>query len=451
MKKSNIIISIVVLILLIAGGVYWYLFFYGPGNQVTPVVVGNRPTNGFTPFTSSSPTETTNGTTTTDGSQSSYEPIPTTSIEPGSPIPSLRLLSNTPVGGYGASTTASTTIVRWIDRGRGNIYETKGDDLEVSILSNTILPKMIESIWNKGASSFIGSILPENADVPTTVYADIKPWGVPTPTPAAKKSGTKTTTPTTTPVVAERPANQTPYELKGKNLPEGMIAYAVSPKGDKVFMLVKENNTGVGYIANFNGTAVTKIFTNPLTQVNVEWPEDTTIAITTRGSASQAGFLYFVNTKTGVWKKMLGPIFGLSTKVSHNAKYVIASGATSDESIFTNIYSVSTTTSTATPVKTLADKCVWGNFYKEIVYCATPSQIPSGAYPDDWYKGRASFTDKIWQISALNGEVHLVTNIVDQSDRLIDVFNLGLDTKDDFLFFMNKKDLSLWSFDLNAK
>jgi hypothetical protein len=99
-------------------------------------------------------------------------------------------------------------------------------------------------------------------------------------------------------------------------------------------------------------------------------------------------------------------------------------------------------------VNTLADKCVWGNFYKEIVYCAVPSQPIAALYPDDWYKGNVSFTDKIWQINASTEEIHLVSPIVDQSDRTIDAFNLGLDTRDDFLFFMNKKDLSLWSFDL---
>jgi hypothetical protein len=72
-------------------------------------------------------------------------------------------------------------------------------------------------------------------------------------------------------------------------------------------------------------------------------------------------------------------------------------------------------------------------------------------YPDDWYKGTVSFVDKIWQVSATTGEVHLISSIVDTSDRIIDAFNLGLDEKDRFLIFMNKNDLSLWSLDLTAK
>ena len=103
-------------------------------------------------------------------------------------------------------------------------------------------------------------------------------------------------------------------------------------------------------------------------------------------------------------------------------------------------------------VQTLADKCTWGNFYKNLVYCAVPSRSVAGSYPEDWYTGIVSFSDKIWQINATTGEVKLVSNIIGQSDRPIDGFNLSTDSKDNFLFFMNKTDLSLWSLDLvNSK
>src|SRR5262249_7678642 len=101
-------------------------------------------------------------------------------------------------------------------------------------------------------------------------------------------------------------------------------------------------------------------------------------------------------------------------------------------------------------IRTLADKCVWGNFYKEIVYCAVPSEQIQAVYPDDWYTGDLSTVDKIWQVSAATGEVKLLSAIVDTADRVIDAFNLGLDDNDNFLLFMNKNDLSLWSLDLVA-
>jgi hypothetical protein len=362
-------------------------------------------------------------------------------------LPTLRLLSNTPVGGYGASTTASTTIVRWVDRGRGNIYEAREDSLEAATISNTIVPKIFSSLWNKNLTAFIGSSLLDNSSPATTLYAELRARILPkTATSTATSSKNVTQAPGTSIVVDSL---QTPYELKGRNLPSDITTYAVSPKKDKVFFLANENGYGVGYTATFDGQSVTQIFSTPVTQANAEWPEDNTIAITTKGSASQNGYLYFVDPKKGVWNKILGPISGLSTRVSHDAKYVVASGSYTN-SITTSIYAVSTGQNLDAVIHTLADKCVWGNFNKNMLYCAVPSQPTNGAYPDDWYKGTISMVDKIWQVNATSGEIHLVTSIVDQSDRVIDAFNLGLDPKDEYLFFMNKNDLSLWSFDLVA-
>jgi len=447
MKTSTKIVIAIFMILLAVGGAYWYLFFYGPGNQVDPVVTTGT-TGGFIPLNGPNDPGTTqinnNATSTTDNTPNSTG---TTTTETEA-IPYLRLLSDSPIGGYGASTTASTTIVRWIDRGRGTVLEARGDSLEIATLSNTLLPKMNESVWNRNITALIGSLISLNSDVPTVIYAKLNPQATTTTVVPNVASSTASSTITTSTVPA---TNITPYSLKGKNLPENMLAYAVSPKGDKVFMLIKEDNQSAGYIANFDGTSVSKIFINPLTQVNVEWPEETTIAITTKGSASHAGFLYFVNTKTGLWKKMLGPIYGLSTKVSRDAKYILTSKTGPEQNIITEIYPTGTTTPTELTFPTLADKCVWGNFYREIVYCATSAQQVSATYPDDWYRGNVTSSDKIWQFNVKTDDVRLVSPIFDKSDRLINAFNLGLDTRDDFLFFMNKDDLSFWSLDLNAR
>lgn len=445
MKRSHYITLFIIITLITAVFAYWYFFFNGPGATVTTPIDNADTESGFNPFnrTTSSTGNTTSNSTSTRR---------TTNVITNSTgnLPVLRLLSNTPVGGYGASTTpniASTTktkamkgktIVRWIDRGRGNVYEANSDTNEILTISNTVLPRMYESVWNRNISAFIGTVFADGANSPTVLYAQLK-------NPDTNKKFSTSTDTSITPTGTNRAI----YELKGKNLPDKMLAYDVSPKGDKIFMLVNESGKGVGYIANFDGSSVVRIFSTPLLQLNVEWPEENTIAITTKGSASQAGFMYFVNTKTGTWKKILGPINGLSTKTSHNAKYVIYSSATMDkQGVNTNIYNVAKAIASEASVKTLADKCAWGNNEKEMIYCAAPSEPISAIYPDDWYKGNISFTDKIWQINAVSNEIRLISSIVDQSDRVIDVSNLKLDARDEFLFFMNKKDLSLWSLDL---
>jgi hypothetical protein len=437
MKK---LLPILLIFLIIAGAAYWYFFMRMPADTTGQGSTSGDQQGGFQPF----------GRPSTGGGQQNTGggtiPGVSTTTDTATPakIPTLRLLSATPVGGYAASTTASTTVIRWVDRGRGNIYETKGDTLTVTTLSNTVVPRIYQSVWNKDASAFIASTLDEAGTSVSSVYADIKARILP-------KVATNTSASSTPPQglgVGADGQTITPYELKGKNLPENIIAYAASPKKDKLFMLVNEGGMGTGYISTFDGKSVTQIFTTPLTQLNVEWPEENTIALTTKGTATEGGYLYFVNAKTGTWNKILGPLAGISTRVSSDAKRVIVSTTGSNKNVLTSVYTVADKKGIDAIVRTLADKCVWGNFYKEVVYCATPAQPVDGAYPDDWYAGTISTVDKIWQINGITGEIKLLSSIIDTSNRVIDAFNLGLDQKDDFLFFMNKNNLSLWSLDL---
>jgi len=432
MKLRTVIIILIVL-LIAAVGFYWYFFMRIP-DQIDVFPTPTQNPGGFDPFDRTQPTQTSVPTgsnvfptDTPDGSGTSTPAA----------LPKLRLLSNTPVGGYGASTTPANTklalpaytTVRWVDRGRGNIYETRMDSLDIKTLSNTVFPKIYESWWNRNLTTFIAQYLESNLSEISTVSANIM---------SRPSAGTTTM----------EDVNQTEYELRGNTLNLSPVNIAVSPKGDRVFYMTIENGVGVGYVSSFTGLNPTKIFETALTQVTSDWPEENTIVITTKGSSAQSGYAYFVNPTTKVWRKIIGPLPGLSVKVSKDAKYALISASGSNKNILTSIYDVSQGSGTDAIIRTLADKCTWGNFYKELIYCAVPSQNIPGTYPDDWYKGTLSTVDKIWQINARTGEIHLVSSIVDKSDRVIDAFNLNTDQNDNYLYFMNKNDLSLWSLDL---
>lgn len=419
-KKPILLISLIILALGLAGVAYWYFLFKAEPITQNP---DQNSVGGFQPFG--------NAPTSNQDNSTNVEPtVNASSTSSSAPIPKLRLLSNSPVGGYGASTTANSSVVRWIDRGRGNVYEASNESLTIKAISNTIIPKTLSSIWNKNLTAFINSLI-ENDLTITTVYTEIKPQKISADQLSENSEN-----------------NQTPFELKGSKLPKNITAYAVSPNKDRIIMIIKEGDTSVGYISTFSGASVTKIFDTPATQLNVEWPENDTIAITTKASASIGGFLYFVNPKTGVWKKILGPIAGLSTKVSRDAKYVAASFTGKPDSLPISIYNVATGKVIESPLNTLAEKCVWGKFYKDILYCGSPNQKDSATYPDDWYKGKVSFSDSLWQMNVSTEEISQLYSLQKNADRPIDAINLQLDDNDDYLYFMNKSDLSLWSLDL---
>jgi hypothetical protein len=428
--KLKYILLILIILILGAAGAYWYYFMSGtssPEGEDTSEVPSS---NGFVPFDRNNQSNVPNATTSASPSSNTNNPATTTTSQPVVRPPKLRLLSNTPVGGYGASTTLAnrklaiegTTVVRWADRGRGNIYEARGDSSTIETLSNTVVPRIIDSAWNSNVSSFVAAMLAPNEGSIDLVFSQLRP-----------QTGT----------------SSAPFALRGSTIHGNVITYAISPRQDRLFALIDEGGNGVGYVSGLDGKGMVKLFTTPLTQLTAEWPEENTIAITTNASANQEGFLYFVNPKTGSWRKIAGPLRGLTTSVSRDAKYALITVSKGDASTLSStILDVAKKTEIDANLSTLPQKCVWGNFYKNMLYCGVPTVLPEGIYPNEWHLGTMSFKDKIWQINATTGDLKLISDLTKQADRSIDAYRMGLDRNDNYLFFINKNDLSFWSLDL---
>ncbi len=418
---------------LMSGFMYWF-FYINPETAIeSSIKKTTDKQTGFSPFARNNTPSTSSSTEENNAEivkATSTQPIEITKIN----LPKLRLLSNAPIGGMFASTKkikksnqASTTIeenlVRYIDRGTGHVYEANDINASINQISNTTLPKIYESYWNKNLNTIIVRYLKDNSDSITNFYTEIRP------------------------VASSTATSSTPFEIKGKYLSDQIKEIAVSPEGDKIFTWNIENDGGVGYISNFDEKSKVKIAEIPINQVNIDWPEKNTVTVTTKGSGSASGFSYSIDTKSAEMKKIIGGIRGLSVKMSNDGKEVIYSSG--NKSVGTYILNLKDNSSSETLFKTLVDKCVWSKIRKNEVYCAVPTEIPDGFYPDDWYKGNISFVDQIWHLDVTTGEVHLLANLLNLSNTLIDATNLTLDPKENFLYFINKRDLSLWSLDLN--
>lgn len=427
--KLKYLLLIFIILIIGAGAAYWYYFWKGtPEVSISSPSADQTGPNGFVPFNrdrGNSP----NGLTPSNPTATSSKTTSTTETVISLP-PKLRLLSNLPVGGFGANTTAQIGVVRWVDRGRGNVYEARSTSTDIYTISNTVFPRIYESWWNANLTGFVAQYIESDSESITTISAAIQ-----------KRNSSLSTT----------SANFTEYELRGNTWNKKPVTLATSPKRDRIFYIAVENNLGVGYISPIDGRTPTKLFSSPLTQIVADWPEENTIMITTNASASHNGYVYIVNAKTGAWKKIIGPLPGLTAKISRDGRFAFISATGNAGDIVTSIYDIKNGKGIDATIRTLAEKCVWGNFYKELIYCAAASQLPASTYPDDWYKGTVSFTDKVWQINGTTGEVKLISSIVDQSDRLIDAYRLEIDKNDNYLYFMNKNDLSLWSLDLVAQ
>lgn len=92
---------------------------------------------------------------------------------------------------------------------------------------------------------------------------------------------------------------------------------------------------------------------------------------------------------------------------------------------------------------TLASKCVWSKDNK-IIYCALPSGILGDAImPNDYWSGKFYTTDSFWKIDTVSGKKDRIVEL-DDIDEKIDATNLFLSSNEDILFFVNRRNNSLY-------
>ena len=150
--------------------------------------------------------------------------------------------------------------------------------------------------------------------------------------------------------------------------------------------------------------------------------------------------MYELNPSTKSLTDVLSNINGLTTLTSPNGKLVLYS----NDGLSLSIYNIATGATNTLGVKTLAEKCAW-NADSSSIYCAVPRNINSAQYPDAWYQGEVSFSDEIWQIDVASGNATmLVDPLTIAGGQDIDGIKLAVDSGENYLFFVNKKDSYLW-------
>ena len=288
-------------------------------------------------------------------------------------------------------------------------------------LSITTIPKVYESNWLPDGKRLIIRYLRGNTEDIDTFSVKINP---------------ATTT-----------LNTFEGGVDGNHLVQNINGLAINPAGDKIFYLTNNLVGANGYIDKPDGLSGKLLLKTPLTEWTVSWPKEETIALNTAPAANIAGYLYFVNSKTGDFTHILGGINGLTTKTNKTATEVLYSDSTGAAPKL-YLYDVKSGGVKTLPWNTLPEKCLWSEADSKIVYCAVPKSFPEGDYPDAWYQGLVNFTDDIWMINTDTMASTLVMDLEKETNNDLDITDLKMDSKGNFLFFVNKTDLTLWSLNL---
>ena len=411
--KKILIISLVVISIALIAFLGWYVLMRDPG---TPL--GEAISNSL-PFGSEGKTLP------AAGSRQPTDETPELVDKFSSPTANLFRLSNTPVAGAVALNRGNQTVVRYVDRATGHIYDVNLATLEKTKVTNNTLPKIYEAYFRTDGNAVLLRYLKDDSDVVENLSLTLSP-------PQATVS-------------TSSPQANALYTVAATVLRGEISAVATGP-GNALFYALKDTFSIV--TSTFNGTSVRTILTSPSTDWRLAAAGNRLI-VYTKASARVAGYAYTLNTSNRTLAKILGPLNGLVAVPNTSGTQVLYSYVEGDK---TKLFAKNLTKNTFSEIlpTALAEKCVWSIKNTGVLFCGAPADNPGSGEPDDWYRGATHFSDDIWLFNTNGGAAQVLAE-PEQSLRIdIDVMEPKLSPNEDYLVFLNKNDLSLWALRLEA-
>lgn len=356
-------------------------------------------------------------------------------------IPRLRQLSQVPTAGSvafkrtgntsrpvinedGSETVAQSSynVFRYIERATGHLYEAREDSLTQTRLSNTTIPRVFDAMFSPNGENVVLRILNEDQETVETL--------------SAKVTAKATTSPSSGVMMADG------FALEGPYLAKNLIDATIYSGG--ISYLIPQNNGGSALItSNFSDLAKKIVFESPLKNWVLSRINQNSILLTTKADSRTNGFSYLINSN-GTSKKIVGDMPGMTSLMSPNEKWLIYSLSRNNE-FTTFALNTETNETKRFGVTTLPEKCVFSQQNSDVLYCAGPSEMPRVSLPESWYQGTVSLNDNLWKIDLSSQNYEQILGDKEEVDQSFDMIKLEISPDDNFLLFVNKKDLTLWS------
>ena len=324
-------------------------------------------------------------------------------------VPTLRQLTQEPVAGF---TFTGTSTVRYVDRGTGHTLEADLTSYDVQKLSNTTIPKVYRAFWVNKGEGVVYQQLSEQTDTIKTSFIEL-----------INTTGTST-----------EALKDTVITFLEDNISE----IAVSPDTDKIVYL----KNGLITIGGPDGAGQSS-FKIPGNEWILEWTSPNKLNLTTKASALVDGYSY-TSSLAGSMTKLIGPASGLTTYNPDNNWFLWSE---SDGNTVT-LFAENPSTGTTTPMipGALPEKCVLLQNKTDSVVCGVSNFIQNQQYmhPDSWYQSVVSFEDRFSLYNLSNPS----SKVLIEPQTPVDVIEPMVGPEDIYLVFINKKDLTLWSLNL---
>jgi len=342
-------------------------------------------------------------------------------------MPRLRMISGEPVAGFiGHEILATTTLigtstvdsfenaVTYTQRVSGHIYEATESTEQQKRISNTTIPKVYEALFSSSTAAIYRYVADDEISIRSF----------------SGSVGSGSTT------------------FNGVFLPNNLEIMTLSPNKQGIAYGI---DTGTQFFLNKSdarGNNVVTLFNSYIKEWNVQWPKDDAIFLTTKADSRYPGVLYKIDPATKRLDKVISDVLGLSTNASPDGSMILLSYTDKNDGIGTTFFDTLTRQYYYPSFRTLAEKCVWSKQDSKIVYCAVPLERIFDPMPESWYMGTIETMDTIFRVDTTTMESTEILSQANLENNYIDMYNLALSDDERYLYFMNKKDLTLWSYEI---
>ena len=402
MRRTLIIATIVILLVGVGVGVYFYFFAGTPSVSVGSFDGGGLPSAGQGGPLGAEGGLTGDATAPTSGPVSVSARL--VKISAGPVVLGEAVINHKAV----SASSSPETEVRFIERRSGNVFSYKIGAGALTRISNKTVPGIESASWLPDASIAFVRYL----------------------------SGTDLSTINT-------------YALSSNGsggffLPQNLSAVAVA--STSILSLSSGVNGSVASLSRTDGTRPATLFTSPLSALRVSFAGKSQYLAFTKPSATLPGSAFLVDG-TGRFSRIAGPKNGLVALASPLGAWVLVSSVL-DGVLRMELVNAGTGESLLLPIATIADKCVWAAD-DSVFFCGVPQNPPLGRnYPDDWYQGAVSFSDRLWKVQVSGRYAQMVLDFSAETKVSLDAEALVVDPAGTTLVFINKNDGSLWSYRL---
>lgn len=219
-------------------------------------------------------------------------------------------------------------------------------------------------------------------------------------------------------------------------LPKDIRSFDFSPDSRSLAYLLPKGDATQLITATEDGKTPRVVFETPIPDFSLLWIAPKKILLQSAPSNQSPGIVYLFDTGTKALEKIFGTIRGNMTIASPDGAALLTSFVGEDGRIALALTNQKGEIPKTITPPTLAEKCVFTKDAKTIL-CAIPQN--DADLPDAWLRGDMALQDQFVRIPP---DTLVAEGISDKTQ--IDAINLFLSPDEQYLFFQDKNDLTLW-------